>query len=630
MPLMQHHGNSAAAGHHDGAVGQCVRADRHHDQHIEARVDDGPATGQRVGGGAGGAGHHESIAAVGIDVAAIHAGLEVEDAAGFPLGEHHIVEGELTDFAAIRGNHPRVEQWPMVGLTAAFKRGVHALEHVLRHDISEETKPAPVDSQHRSAAGSEKAGRVEQRAISPDDNGKLGSRHQIIVVDYRDQIAEIDTGRRALDQRGEAARAQMRQQRGCGIAHGGFFEPPQEGAGVDRAAHVLPVYKGRYGGHGPFFAGYVRNAVACITLDREWHARIACPTPMESRDESQLSDRAQQLLKVLIESYIRDGQPVGSRSLSRESGMSLSSATIRNVMADLEAFGFVSSPHTSAGRVPTPKGYRFFIDTLLQVQPLERVAADELRSQLQSSEDPRTLVSMASQLLSNVTQMAGVVSMQTPRPASLTHIEFMPLSEQRLLAILVFDNREVQNRVVHLERQVSPEDLRRAATALNEQFLGRTLEQVRQELIDQLSEMREHLNQGMVDTISVAQQLFAGEPRRNDMELVIAGETKLMGFAELSSVEKLRRLFEAFNEKRTILQLLDMSLRGQGVQIFIGRESGYQILDDCSVVTAPYSSDTGAVGVIGVIGPTRMSYERVIPVVDLTAKLLGAALNSRR
>jgi len=351
---------------------------------------------------------------------------------------------------------------------------------------------------------------------------------------------------------------------------------------------------------------------------------------MESRDESQLSDRAQQLLKVLIESYIRDGQPVGSRTLSRDSGLSLSSATIRNVMADLEAYGFVTSPHTSAGRVPTPKGYRFFIDTLLHVQPLESIAADELRAQLQAAEDPRALVSMASTLLSNVTQMAGVVSLQAPRPASLTHIEFMPLSEQRLLAILVFDNREVQNRVVHLEHPVSPEDLRRAAMVLNEQFVGRTLEQVRQELIDQLSEMRERLNQGMVDTISVAQQLFGGEPRRNDMELVIAGETKLMGFAELSSVEKLRRLFEAFNEKRTILQLLDLSLRGQGVQIFIGRESGYQILDDCSVVTAPYSSDNGAVGVIGVIGPTRMSYERVIPVVDMTAKLLGAALNFRR
>lgn len=350
----------------------------------------------------------------------------------------------------------------------------------------------------------------------------------------------------------------------------------------------------------------------------------------ERREDARLNERAQQLLKVLIESYIRDGQPVGSRALSRDSGMALSPATIRNVMADLEAYGFVSSPHTSAGRVPTPKGYRFFIDTLLQVQPLEESAADQLRSRLQTAEGSLSLVSAASQLLSSVTRMAGVVSLQVAQAASLTHIEFLALSEQRVLAILVFDDREVQNRVVHLDRQVSPQDLRRAAAVLNEQFRGRTLEQVRQDLIDQLSEMRERLNQGMVDTIAVAQQLFGEDPGRVDKELVVAGETNLMGFAELSNVEKLRRLFDAFDEKRSILQLLDLSLGGQGVQIFIGRESGYQILDDCSVVTAPYSADNGAVGVIGVIGPTRMAYERVIPVVDLTAKLLGAALNSRR
>ncbi|MFO1504659.1 MAG: heat-inducible transcriptional repressor HrcA [Steroidobacteraceae bacterium] len=350
----------------------------------------------------------------------------------------------------------------------------------------------------------------------------------------------------------------------------------------------------------------------------------------EKREETRLNDRAQQLLKVLVESYIREGQPVGSRSLSRDSGMNLSAATIRNVMADLEAYGFVASPHTSAGRVPTPKGYRFFIDTLLKVQPLEAAAAEQLRRELGTPEDSRALVSVASQLLSNVTQLAGVVSMHSPQAAALTHIEFLPLSDRRVLAILVFDDREVQNRVVQLERQIPPEELRRAAAALNEHFRGRTVEQVRQELIAQLSEMRETLNQGMVDTISVAQQVFAEPPRRGDMELMVAGETKLMGFAELSSVEKLRRLFEAFNEKREILQLLDMSLHGQGVQIFIGQESGYQIFDDCSLVAAPYSADDGTVGVIGVIGPTRMAYERVIPVVDLTARLLGSALSSRR
>ena len=350
----------------------------------------------------------------------------------------------------------------------------------------------------------------------------------------------------------------------------------------------------------------------------------------ERRDDNPLGERAQQLLKLLIESYVRDGQPVGSRSLSRESGLALSSATIRNVMADLEAFGFVTSPHTSAGRVPTAKGYRFFVDTLLRVRPLEEEAANQMRRQLTTAEDARSLVAAASQMLSNVTQMAGVVTLPSTKQASLTHIEFVPLSENRVLAIMVFDDREVQNRVVQLGRHFPADELRRAATVLNEEFRGRTLAEVRQGLIDQLSEMRERLNQGMVDTIGMAQQLFVDSPARPDADFVIAGETKLMGFAELSSVEKLRRLFEAFNEKREMLQLLDMSLKGHGVQIFIGQESGYHMLDDCSVVAAPYSSDSGAVGVLGVIGPTRMAYDRVIPVVDLTARLLGAALNSRR
>ncbi len=348
------------------------------------------------------------------------------------------------------------------------------------------------------------------------------------------------------------------------------------------------------------------------------------------RDDSPLGERAQQLLKVLVESYIRDGQPVGSRSLSRDSGMNLSSATIRNVMADLEEGGFVTSPHTSAGRVPTPKGYRFFVDTLLHVQPLAEAAQADIRRRLGRNEDSRVLVSAASQLLSNITQMAGLVTLPSTQSASVTQIEFLPLSDNRVLAILVFDDREVQNRILQLERAHAPEELRRASQVLNEQFRGRTLEQVRQALLDELSDTRERLNQGMGNAISVAQQLFPDAGAPAGMEYVIAGETNLMGFAELSSVDKLKRLFEAFNEKRDLLNLLDLSLKGEGVQIFIGRESGYQILDDCSVITAPYSTDSGAVGVIGVIGPTRMAYERVIPVVDLTARLLGSALNSRR
>ena len=343
-----------------------------------------------------------------------------------------------------------------------------------------------------------------------------------------------------------------------------------------------------------------------------------------------LSERAQQLLRVLVDSYIRDGQPVGSRSLSRESGLALSAATVRNVMADLEEYGFVTSPHTSAGRVPTDKGYRFFVDTLLRIQPLESEAVLEMRRQFDSAQDgSKSLVAVASQMLSRVTHLAGVVTLPRSQQTPITHIEFLSLSENRVLVIMVFNGREVQNRIIQQDRYRSADELRHAANYLNEQLAGRTLADARQAILLQLQEARETLNSIMIDAISVAQQAL-GPEQPNELEYVIAGETNLMGNAQLTNVEKLRRLFEAFNEKRDFLHLLDQSLHADGVQIFIGQESGYQVLDDCSIVTSPYSADNSVAGVIGVIGPTRMAYERVIPIVDITAKLLGAALNSRR
>ena len=352
----------------------------------------------------------------------------------------------------------------------------------------------------------------------------------------------------------------------------------------------------------------------------------------EGREHEALSDRAQTLLRILVESYIRDGQPVGSRVLSRDSGLQLSSATIRNVMADLEEYGFVSSPHTSAGRIPTDKGYRFFVDTLLRMQPLDETAVAEIRRQVVDNrrDSSKDLIASVSQLLSQVTKLAGVVTVPRTQQASITHIEFVILSENRVLAVLVFNDREVQNRIIQLERYYPPDELRRASNFLNEQFRGRTLSQVRDEILRQLAETHAHMNQIMLDAISMAQHVFEAGEGEDRLEYVIKGETNLMGAAELTNVEKLRRLFEAFNEKRDFLHLLDNSLKAEGVQIFIGHESGYQILDDCSVVTAPYAAGDSVVGVVGVIGPTRMAYERVIPIVDMTAKLLGAALNSRR
>jgi heat-inducible transcriptional repressor len=351
---------------------------------------------------------------------------------------------------------------------------------------------------------------------------------------------------------------------------------------------------------------------------------------MPESTEEALSERAQLLLKALIESYIRDGQPVGSRTLSRDSGLSLSSATIRNVMADLEELGFVVSPHTSAGRIPTDKGYRLFVDSLLKLKPLQTEEIDDIERRLRNdAANGRALVQTVSQMLSSVTQMAGLVTLPNPHYVALSQIEFIGLSENRALAIMVMNNREVENRVVQLERAYSTEELRRAANYLNEAFAGRSLPEVRASLLKQLQETRQTMNQLMQDAIQMAQKVFE-TPGGERVEYVIAGETNLMGFAELSNVDRLRRLFEAFNEKHDMLRLLDNCLRAQGIQIFIGHESGYQILDDISLVTAPYMLDNQVVGVLGVIGPTRMAYERVIPIVDVTAKLLGSASNARK
>jgi heat-inducible transcriptional repressor len=351
-------------------------------------------------------------------------------------------------------------------------------------------------------------------------------------------------------------------------------------------------------------------------------------TPRAS--ESEPNDRAQQLLRTLVECYVRDGQPVGSRTLTRESGLSLSAATIRNVMADLEEQGFVASPHTSAGRVPTDKGYRYFVDALLRYQPPEQAEIAELRRHFETrAGDAKALVAAASQVVSSLTHLAGVVTVPREAHAALSQIEFVGLSGNRVLTILVVNGREVQNRVVQLDRRFAPDELRRAAAYLNELFAGQELAGVRARLVAQLQETREQMNRLMVDAITLAQRAFAEEPDARDADMVVAGETNLMGFAELSNVERLRRLFEAFNEKRDILHLLDQSLHAEGVQIFIGHESGYRILDDCSVIVAPYSQDDRVVGVLGVIGPTRMAYERVIPVVDIAARMLGSALNSR-
>jgi heat-inducible transcriptional repressor len=350
---------------------------------------------------------------------------------------------------------------------------------------------------------------------------------------------------------------------------------------------------------------------------------------MGTKPEDNLSGRARQLLKTLVETHIHEGEPVGSRTLARVSGLDVSPATIRNIMAELEEMGLITSPHTSAGRIPTEAGYRLFVDSLLQVEPLDERVVQRFRQQFSQAGNTQSLVQSASKLLSSITQLAGVVTLPKRVSAVIQQVEFMPLSGHRVLAVLVLGNDMVQNRILQLERDFSRSELEQAANFLTAHFAGMEIEVARRQLEQELQTMRSDLNELMASVILLGEQTFNSEQQSDEEGFVLAGETHLMDYRELSDMEKLRSLFEAFNRKRDILHLLDRCVSAEGVQIFVGHESGYSVLDDCSVVSAPYSHDGRIIGVLGVIGPTRMAYDKVIPIVDLTARLLGSALNSR-
>lgn len=342
----------------------------------------------------------------------------------------------------------------------------------------------------------------------------------------------------------------------------------------------------------------------------------------------ELNERAQRLLKKLVEAYIREGQPVGSRALARDSGLDLSPATVRNIMIDLEELGMVASPHTSAGRMPTIKGYRLFVDALLKVQPLHDKEVKHLKNQLATGGGVEGLLDSVSSLLSDITRMAGVVMVPRRDITVLRQIEFLPLSgDNRVLVIVVVNGHEVQNRIITTARHYSPAELQQAANYLTAAFAGKDLCAIRNAVLLEMNAAREEMNHVMQNAITMAGQVFDNTP--SETSYVLAGQTNLMDFSELSSVDKLRQLFDAFNKKSDILHLLDQCMRAESAQVFIGAESGYKALEECSVVTAPYTFEGQAVGVLGVIGPTRMAYERVIPIVDVTAKLLSAALNQR-
>lgn len=336
-----------------------------------------------------------------------------------------------------------------------------------------------------------------------------------------------------------------------------------------------------------------------------------------------LNERAQKLLKLLVECYIREGQPVGSKTLAQEVELAMSPATIRNVMMDLEAAGFINSPHTSAGRVPTVHGYRFFVDGLINTQAFTECDESLFTAQLPQCTNTKELFAAASSMLSTMTQLTGVVMLPKYEKIVLRHVEFLPLSGNRVLVILVLNQHEVQNRVIYTDRCYTAGELQQAGNFLTSQFGNKDLHQIRQELLTALNQERNNITQ-LTQIIMDMTSRALGEQK--DSDYIVAGEANIFNFADYSGLDKLRELFAAFSQKRDILHLLNQCLDTDGIKIYIGEESGYEPLGNCSMITAPYCKNNKVVGVLGVIGPTRMPYEQAIAAVDVTAKLLSAAL----
>ena len=338
---------------------------------------------------------------------------------------------------------------------------------------------------------------------------------------------------------------------------------------------------------------------------------------------SELDARSRHLLRTLIARHIENGEPVGSQTLARHAGLDVSPATIRNILSDLEDSGLLSAPHTSAGRVPTAQGYRVFVDSLLQLRPLPEHEVTRLREQLPAGGGTQTLLGSASELVSAMTRFMGVVSVPRREQFAFRYIDFVAVDSRRVMAILVFADNEVQNRLIQVRRPYDPSELEQVANYLNVNFAGRAVADIRATLLREMQLTRSQMESLMARTVELAEQALAPEEGE---DMLVAGQTRLIGVQDLSDLDRLRELFDTFARKREILQLLERTVSAPGVRVFIGEETGLAPLEGVSLVTAPYSADGRVLGVLGVIGPTRMAYERIVPVVQATAEALGAAL----
>lgn len=342
--------------------------------------------------------------------------------------------------------------------------------------------------------------------------------------------------------------------------------------------------------------------------------------------KADLNSRAENVLKNLVEHYIVQGQPVGSRTLSKITELGVSSATVRNVMSDLEELGLITAPHTSAGRIPTAQGYRVFVDSLVRSSSLQGKTAQALASEFAKESDPEAILNHASDILSELTHFAGVVVLPGNSVTRFHQLEFLPLSDSRILAILVTEDGRVQNRVLPVQKEFKESELVEAANFFNQRYKGATLEEVRHKLVADMQQDNDEMHRLNRAAMEAASKVITEEDSERDQECVVNGEQQLLNVPDLCQIETLQKLFDAFKTKRDLLDLLDRSMKAQGISVFIGEESGYSALGECSVIASPYEIDGKVIGTLGVVGPTRMAYDEVIAVVDITSKLVSQAL----
>jgi len=338
------------------------------------------------------------------------------------------------------------------------------------------------------------------------------------------------------------------------------------------------------------------------------------------------------LMKSLIESYVKQGTPIGSKALLRSSQLTVSPATVRNIMADLERQGLVLSPHTSAGRIPTTQGLRIFVDQLIKVRTLRTEVVEHVKRNLNPQQETKTLLGNASSLLSDMTKMASLVQIPCAPINRLQHIDFVPLSDKRLLVVMVLENDEIQNRVIHVDRDYQRDELTQMAVYLNQQLVGKDVNSARQELFGQMLKEKQQLDTLLQRAIDFAEQGFENSTNttaKSNEAFHLSGQTNLVSMASHGQLDNIEQIFGAFKQKQQIMSLLDQSLAAKGVKIFIGEESGSSGLNGCSIVSAPYKQQGKSVGVLAVVGPTRMQYDKVIPIVDVTAKMLSSALDHK-